>query len=87
MDALRRLSQRATSYDIEMEVLIESCLQGGTVAHARGAVVSANGPARSKMNPVRDTVQICLWSLASCFFRCQGVIEVIPGRRQVSSRF
>jgi glycosyltransferase involved in cell wall biosynthesis len=70
MEALRTLSLRATKYEIEMEVLIKLCLQGGTVAHAPVAMVYANGLARSKMNPVRDTVRICLWSLAYRFFRC-----------------
>ena len=67
VEALRRLSLRATKYEIEMEVLIKLCRQGGTVAHAPVAMVYDNGQARSKMNPVRDTIRICLWSLAYRF--------------------
>jgi glycosyltransferase involved in cell wall biosynthesis len=68
-EALRALSLSASKYEIEMEVLVKLCLRGGTVAHAPVAMVYADGRARSKMNPVRDTVRICLWSLAYRFLR------------------
>jgi hypothetical protein len=32
-------------------------------------MVYHDGRARSKMKPVRDTVRICLWSLAFRFFK------------------
>lgn len=64
---LRRLRLSARRYEIEMELLIKLCLDGGTIAHAPVAMVYAGGLARSKMNPVRDTVRICLWSLAYRF--------------------
>jgi len=70
VEMLRRLSLRATKYEIEMEVLIKLCLQGSSVVHAPVAMVYDNGEARSKMNPVRDTTRICLWSLAYRFLRC-----------------
>jgi len=69
VEALRGLQLRATKYDIEMEMLIKLCLRGATVAQAPVAMVYAGGRARSKMNPVRDTVRICLWSLAYRFLR------------------
>jgi glycosyltransferase involved in cell wall biosynthesis len=68
-DALRRLSLGATKYEIEMEVLVKLCRRGGTVAHAPVAMIYDNGLARSKMRPVRDTIRICLCSLAYRFSR------------------
>lgn len=61
---LTALRLRARRYELEMEVLIKMCHRGATVAHAPVALVYHDGRARSKMAPVRDTVRICLWSLA-----------------------
>jgi glycosyltransferase involved in cell wall biosynthesis len=66
--SLRGLNLRSTKYEIEMELLIKICARGGTVAQVPVTMVYANGQARSKMNPVRDTVRICLWSLAYRYF-------------------
>jgi glycosyltransferase involved in cell wall biosynthesis len=63
-DSLRRLSLRSRRYEIEMEVLIKLCAQGGSLAHVPVQMVYHTGQARSKMDPVRDTIRICLWSLA-----------------------
>jgi hypothetical protein len=52
-----------------MEVLIKMGLAGCLIAHAPIRMVYDNGEARSKMKPVRDTMRICLWSLA---FRFMG---------------
>lgn len=61
---LRTLPLRARRYEFEMEVLIKLCSRGGRIAHSPVALVYNGGRARSKMHPVRDTVRICLWSLA-----------------------
>ena len=61
---LATLSLRARRYELEMEVLIKMCRRGATVTHAPVALVYHDGRARSKMAPVRDTIRICLWSLA-----------------------
>jgi glycosyltransferase involved in cell wall biosynthesis len=62
--SLSALSLRSRRYEIEMEVLIKLCRRGARVAHAPVALVYDGGRARSKMRPIRDTVRICLWSLA-----------------------
>jgi glycosyltransferase involved in cell wall biosynthesis len=67
IDCLRTLRLRARRYEFEMEVLIKLCRQGASVAHAPVTLVYHGGRARSKMNPIRDTVRICLWSLAFRF--------------------
>lgn len=67
LDKLRRLRLRSRSYEFEMEVLIKMARAGWVIAHAPVAMVYDNGRARSKMKPVRDTVRICLWSLAFRF--------------------
>jgi glycosyltransferase involved in cell wall biosynthesis len=64
LERLLGLRLRARRYDFEMEVLIKVCASGGRVAHAPVALVYDGGRARSKMHPIRDTVRICLWSLA-----------------------
>ena len=68
-DALRHVRLRARRYEFEMEVLIKLCARGATVAHAAVTTVYDRGQARSKMNPVRDTIRICLWSLVFRFGR------------------
>lgn len=64
LDRLRGIRLRSRRYEFEMEVLIKVCANGGRVAHAPVALVYDGGRARSKMHPIRDTVRICLWSLA-----------------------
>jgi glycosyltransferase involved in cell wall biosynthesis len=64
MDKLRSLHLRSRLYEFEMEVLIKIARTGGRIAEAPVRTVYEGGHARSKMNPVRDTVRICLWSLA-----------------------
>jgi len=65
---LKALRLRARRYEFEMEVLIKLCLAGARVAHAPVAIVYDGGHARSKMHPVRDTIRICLWSVAFRYF-------------------
>jgi glycosyltransferase involved in cell wall biosynthesis len=69
LDKLRRLHLRSRCYEFEMEALIKMARAGCAIAHAPVAMVYDNGRARSKMKPVRDTVRICLWSLAFRFLR------------------
>jgi glycosyltransferase involved in cell wall biosynthesis len=69
LDALRGVRLRARRYEFEMEVLIKLRARGATVAHAAVTTVYDRGHARSKMNPVRDTIRICLWSLVFRFGR------------------
>jgi glycosyltransferase involved in cell wall biosynthesis len=64
LDSLAGLRLRSRRYELEMEVLIKLCLKGARVAHAPVALVYDGQKARSKMKPVRDTIRICLWSLA-----------------------
>jgi glycosyltransferase involved in cell wall biosynthesis len=68
-DALQAVRLRARRYEFEMEVLIKLRARGATVAHAEVTTVYDCGQARSKMNPVRDTIRICLWSLVYRFGR------------------
>ncbi|MCL4488918.1 MAG: glycosyltransferase family 2 protein [Chloroflexi bacterium] len=69
LDKLLSLNLRSRYYEFEMEVLIKMAHNGCVIAHAPVAMVYDNGRARSKMKPVRDTVRICLWSLAFRFLR------------------
>jgi glycosyltransferase involved in cell wall biosynthesis len=70
LDKLCGTELRSRFYEFEMEVLIKMVLSGCTIAHAPVHMVYDGSRARSKMKPVRDTVRICLWSLA---FRFLGV--------------
>jgi glycosyltransferase involved in cell wall biosynthesis len=67
LDKLRETKLRSRCYELEMEVLIKMARSGCTIAHAPVHMVYDHGQARSKMKPVRDTVSICLWSLAFRF--------------------
>ena len=67
LDKLRETKLRSRCYELEMEVLIKMARSGCTIAHAPVHMVYDGGQARSKMKPVRDTVSICLWSLAFRF--------------------
>src|ERR1039457_1363292 len=69
LDKLCAIELRSLRYEFEMEVLIKMARSGCTIAHAPIRMVYDNGQARSKMKPVRDTVRICLWSMA---FRFMG---------------
>lgn len=64
---LRQVALRSRFYEFEMEVLIKMARAGATIEHAPVHTVYDNGQARSKMKPVRDTIWICLWSLAFRF--------------------
>ena len=64
LERLRGMRLRSRSYEFEMELLIKLARGGCTIAHAPVRAVYHDGQARSKMHPVRDTVRICLWSLA-----------------------
>jgi glycosyltransferase involved in cell wall biosynthesis len=55
---------RSQCYELEMEILIKMARAGCTIAHAPVHMVYGDGQTRSKMKPVRDTVRVCLWSLA-----------------------
>jgi glycosyltransferase involved in cell wall biosynthesis len=67
LDKLSETRLRSRCYEFEMEVLIKMARSGCAIAHAPVRMVYDNGQARSKMKPVRDTVSICLWSLAFRF--------------------
>jgi glycosyltransferase involved in cell wall biosynthesis len=67
LDKLLATPLRSRRYEFEMEVLIKMARSGCVIAHAPIHMVYVNGQARSKMNPIRDTVRICLWSLAYRF--------------------
>ncbi len=67
LDKLRETKLRSRCYELEMEILIKMARSGCTIAHAPVHMVYDDGQARSKMKPVRDTVRICLWSLAFRF--------------------
>jgi glycosyltransferase involved in cell wall biosynthesis len=67
LDKLCETQLRSLRYEFEMEVLIKMARSGCTIAHAPIRMVYDQNQARSKMNPIRDTVRICLWSLAFRF--------------------
>ena len=67
LDKLRETKLRSRCYELEMEILIKMATSGCTIAHAPVHMVYDDGQARSKMKPVRDTISICLWSLAFRF--------------------
>ena len=67
LESLACIKLRSRRYEFEMEVLIKMGRAGFRIAHAPIHMVYDNGQARSKMKPVRDTIRICLWSLAFRF--------------------
>jgi glycosyltransferase involved in cell wall biosynthesis len=67
LDKLDGTKLRSRFYEFEMEILIKMARSGCTIAHAPVRMVYNDGQARSKMKPVRDTVRVCLWSLAFRF--------------------
>jgi len=67
LDKLGESKLRSRCYELEMEILIKMARSGCTIAHAPVRMVYDDGQARSKMKPVRDTVRVCLWSLAFRF--------------------
>ena len=67
LDKLGTTKLRSRYYELEMEILIKMARAGCTIAHAPVHMVYDDGAARSKMKPVRDTVRVCLWSLAFRF--------------------
>jgi hypothetical protein len=67
LDKLNGAKLRSRCYELEMEILIKMAREGCTVAHAPIRTIYDVGGARSKMKPVRDTVRVCLWSLAFRF--------------------
>ena len=67
LECLDRTRLRSQRYEFEMEVLIKMARAGCVIAHAPIHTVYDNGQAQSKMKPVRDTVRICLCSLAFRF--------------------
>ena len=67
LDKLGGAKLRSRCYELEMEILIKMARAGCTIAHAPIRMIYDDGHARSKMKPVRDTVRVCLWSLAFRF--------------------
>ena len=69
LDKLLNLELRSRFYEFEMEVLIKMARAGCSIEQAPIPAVYEDGRARSKMKPVRDTVRICIWSLAFRFLK------------------
>jgi len=67
LDKLSTIELRSQRYEFEMEVLIKMVRSGCSIAHAPIHRVYDEGHARSKMKPIRDTIRICLCSLAFRF--------------------
>lgn len=67
LDKLDGTKLRSQCYEFEMEILIKMARSGCTIAHAPIRTIYDDGRTRSKMKPVRDTVRVCLWSLAFRF--------------------
>ena len=67
LDKLNGTKLRSRYYELEMEMLIKMARAGCKIAHAPVRTIYHEGEARSKMRPVRDTVRVCLWSLAFRF--------------------
>jgi glycosyltransferase involved in cell wall biosynthesis len=64
LDKLGDAKLRSRCYEFEMEILIKMAMSGCTIAHAPVRMIYDDIQVRSKMKPVRDTVRVCLWSLA-----------------------
>ena len=69
LDKLVSLELRSRFYEFEMEVLIKMARGGCSIEQAPIPAIYEDGRARSKMKPVRDTVRICIWSLAFRFLK------------------
>jgi glycosyltransferase involved in cell wall biosynthesis len=69
LDKLVSLELRSRFYEFEMEVLIKMTRGGCSIEQVSIPAIYEDGRARSKMKPVRDTVRICIWSLAFRFLR------------------
>jgi len=69
LDKLASLELRSRFYEFEMEVLIKMARGGCSIEQAPIPAIYEDGRARSKMKPVRDTVRICIWSLAFRFLK------------------
>jgi glycosyltransferase involved in cell wall biosynthesis len=69
LDKLVSLELRSRFYEFEMEVLIKMARAGCSIEQAPIPAIYEDGRARSKMKPVRDTVRICIWSLAFRFLK------------------
>jgi glycosyltransferase involved in cell wall biosynthesis len=67
LDKLDEGKLRSRCYELEMEILIKMARSGCTITHVPIRMVYDDGQARSKMKPVRDTIRVCLWSLAFRF--------------------
>jgi len=67
LESLCRAKLRSRRYEFEMEALIKLGRMGCTIAHAPIHMVYEYGQSRSKMKPIRDTINICLWSVAYRF--------------------
>ncbi len=67
LDKLNGAKLRSRCYELEMEILIKMARSGCTIAQAPVRMIYDDGRTRSKMKPVRDTVRVCLWSLAFRF--------------------
>jgi glycosyltransferase involved in cell wall biosynthesis len=67
LDKLHGTKLRSRYYELEMEMLIKMARSGCSIVHAPVRTIYHEGAARSKMKPVRDTVRVCLWSLAFRF--------------------
>jgi glycosyltransferase involved in cell wall biosynthesis len=69
LDKLLSLELRSRFYEFEMEVLIKLARTGCSIEQVPIPAVYEDGRARSKMKPVRDTIRICIWSLAFRFLK------------------
>jgi len=69
LDQLVSLELRSRFYEFEMEVLIKMARGGCSIEQVPIPAIYQDGRARSKMKPVRDTVRICIWSLAFRFLK------------------
>jgi len=67
LDKLNGTKLRSRYYELEMEMLIKMARSGCKIVHAPVSMIYHDGEGRSKMKPVRDTVRVCLWSLAFRF--------------------
>lgn len=69
LDKLLSLELRSRFYEFEMEVLIKLARAGCSIEQVSIPAVYEDGRARSKMKPVRDTIRICVRSLAFRFLK------------------
>lgn len=67
LEPMRGIRFRSLRYEFEMEAVIKLARAGARIEHAPIRTLYFDRQSRSKMKPIRDTIRICLWSVAFRF--------------------